>query len=95
MKKFLKIFTSSLLLISMLAPALPVFATDIDQMQPLENLKGLGGNWNFGDPITCSGSGENPSGTEAPSALLPLLIGVGVAGAIGTIVAVVIMKKKK
>lgn len=58
MKKFLKIFTSALLSLSMLTPALPVFAADSGEMKPLENLKGLGGSWSFGDPITCSGSGD-------------------------------------
>ncbi|MBQ8381742.1 MAG: glycoside hydrolase family 32 protein [Clostridia bacterium] len=58
MKKLLKIFTSALLALSMLTPALPAFAAESDGMQPLDNLKGLGGSWSFGDPITCNGSGD-------------------------------------
>lgn len=58
MKKFFKIVTSALLAFSMLPPALPAFATESDTMKPLENLKGLGGSWNFGDPITCFGGGD-------------------------------------
>lgn len=58
MKKFLKILISALLALSMLTPALPAFAAESDELKPLENLKGLGGSWNFGDPITCSGSGD-------------------------------------
>ena len=58
MNKLLKIFTSTLLTLSMLAPALPAFASEDGKMHSLENLKGLGGNWSFGDTITCSGGGD-------------------------------------
>lgn len=58
MKKYLKLITSALLAFSMLTPAFPVLAAESDGMKPLENLRGLGGNWSFGDPITCSGDGD-------------------------------------
>lgn len=58
MKKLLKTLTSTLLLFSLLTPALPSFAAESDQMKPLENLHGLQGSWNFGDPITSSGGGD-------------------------------------
>ena len=58
MKKLLKTVTSTLLLLSLLSPALPAIAAENDGMQPLENLHGLQGSWNFGDPITSSGGGD-------------------------------------
>jgi len=58
MKKILKIITSVLLALSMLTPVLPAYAIGSDGMKPLENLKGLQGNWKFGETITCSGGGD-------------------------------------
>ena len=58
MKKILKLITSVLLALSMLTPVLPAFAAESGEMKPLENLKGLQGSWNFGDPITCNGGGD-------------------------------------
>ena len=58
MKKLMKLITSALLTVSMLVPTLPALASESGSMKPLENLKGLGGNWNFSDPITCNGGGD-------------------------------------
>ena len=58
MKKLMKLITSVLLTVSMLVPTLPTLASESGDMKPLENLKGLGGNWNFSDPITCNGGGD-------------------------------------
>lgn len=58
MKKLMKLLTCTLLAVSMLVPTLPALASESGNMKPLENLKGIGGNWNFSDPITCNGGGD-------------------------------------
>ncbi len=59
MKKLLKLFTSSLLILSMLTPGLSAFAAESDGMQPLDNLIGMSGNWKIeGDKADCNGGGD-------------------------------------
>lgn len=58
MKNYLKLIASALLAFSMLTPVLPSFAAESDGMKPLENLRGLQGDWKFGETITCSGGGD-------------------------------------
>ena len=59
MKKLLKTFISSLLVLSVLVPAVPSLALEEEGMKPLENLKALSGSWSFGDTITCSEGGDD------------------------------------
>ncbi len=58
MKRLINIVTSTLLTLSMLAPAFGSFAAESGKMQSLDNLGGLGGNWKMGDVIESSGSGD-------------------------------------
>ncbi len=58
MNKFTKLLICTLLILSILTPIIPSFASDDLKMKSLSNLKALGGSWKFGDTIESSGEGD-------------------------------------